>query len=116
MTNAIELSDTVANPVSYLPAPPKDPSDYDIDLWSSGTGWCGTFGVLIRAVVDDIMSDAQPWEFEITLRDGAVVVGTIEPLVWRALTKAKKRALLPVLIGDDEGRFINIDDVARLRA
>lgn len=38
----------------------------DITVESSGNGWMGTFGIVIRTLVDDILSDGKPFEARIT--------------------------------------------------
>ncbi|AER47502.1 hypothetical protein PBI_DYLAN_75 [Mycobacterium phage Dylan] len=50
---------------------------YDLDLRSSGDGWVGTFGAILREAVESI-TDGGPYSpVEVTLDDGRVLTGTL---------------------------------------
>ncbi|AYQ98912.1 hypothetical protein SEA_VORRPS_75 [Mycobacterium phage Vorrps] len=50
---------------------------YDLDLRSSGDGWVGTFGVILRRAIGDITDDGPYSPVEVTLDDGQVFTGTL---------------------------------------
>lgn len=52
--------------------------NYDIDLWNSGDGWQGTFGLVVRTAILDI-TDEGPWSpAEVTVEGGTVYAGTLQ--------------------------------------
>jgi hypothetical protein len=48
---------------------------FDLDLVSSGGGWCGTFAALVRHAASDILSDGAPFgPVEVTYDDDTTVL------------------------------------------
>jgi hypothetical protein len=81
---------------------------YDLDLRNSGSGWCGTFYLVIQLAVSDILQDG-PWpQAEVTLLDGTVLAGKLDE--W---TSADTFTITEV---DSLPRIVEVDDVARFRA
>lgn len=53
---------------------------YDFTLMSSGDGWMGTYAIVLRAAVTDILDDGPYGPVELTLADGNVITGTLRPV------------------------------------
>ena len=81
--------------------------NYDIDLRSSGAGWMGTFYILVRTMMADILDDGPYGPVEVTLADETVITGTADAGFGDDT----------FVISVDGGirRTVEIDDVLRVR-
>ncbi|WP_301122968.1 hypothetical protein [Mycolicibacterium fortuitum] len=82
-----------------------DTGHYDLDLSSSGSGWVGTYSLLVRQVVADITMEGPFGPVEITYDDGQkTVTGVLHGFGF----------------GDDtisiDGLLVEIERIVRFRA
>ena len=84
--------------------------DWELDLRSNGSGWCGTFANIVRTAVQDITENGQDngrdWFVEVTLADGTVLQGNIAG--WLGDDTFTVADGLPIIV--------EVDDVVRFRA
>lgn len=87
----------------------ENTGEYDLDLKSSGDGWCGTFAGLVRQAAADILSDGEPYgPVDVTWDDGE------HEQVDGVLIRADNDV---IEIQQESGScIISIDDVLRFRA
>lgn len=84
----------------------------DLILASSGDGWLGTFGIALRAAIEDILSDGAPftarleWEDENGRHTQDLRIESLDPAGHLTATGMRTNAV----------RVIELDQILRLEA
>lgn len=81
---------------------------YDLEIASSGGGWMGTFAVVMRRTVSDMLDDGPYGPVEVMVEDGTVYVGEMAEWSSEDAFTITVPGMLPIVI--------EIEDVRSFRA